>query len=222
MISRVRMYLPELEQHFSLLGQFLFVWNNIEFDLDWLIGSFILTGDPEDALEKPNEDSVHMLVSKLGNRDRLVMLRAVAAQFPMGAQLADRIDLVTSAFSILNDNRNALVHSRFIYAGKMGSMTWARPSRATPGRAAHATAPLRVLKSQLVAAERLEWHLSELSMAVRSRRSGWETKHPWPRKFALPQRLQQPDPSSLYSVKPLPPKRKMRKSRSVRGSTDTD
>ncbi len=192
-------YLPALERHFSLIGQITYLWNNAEFSLDQAIISFIVPDDARDS------DATFMLASKLGNRDRTAVLRAISERYGVPGT-AGRVEHAIKCYSILNENRNALIHSRFIYAGVMSSLTWVRASSGRPGKGAFSVASLRDLRAQVRALEDMITYLDGFAHAVRGRRDNWAPLPPWPRKSALPRKLRQPDPEVLRNTLPRPPK----------------
>jgi hypothetical protein len=186
-------------RHLGLMGHISVLWNTTESYMNILISVFVRT-------ELQGWVSVGMILEKLGNRDKLLVLDALVAQYPMGRIGERRIREVAKAFSVMNQNRNTLVHSSYFIGTKASELELARPSRSKPGTVARVSAPIRTLKRQIKILEKLNEQVWDVGAAIQSRRLLGRQPRPWPAKFPLPRVLPDttPQPPIAAQAEKLP------------------
>lgn len=166
------------------MGQITFVWNSLETLLDFIIAC--LTETPEPSLE-----SVWSITQKLGNRDKTLILRTLLRTVELTDAERDRFDFAVAAYSVLNENRNCLVHSHSAQIGKRGSIELGRHSKSSPGKIAMVAASIADLKRQLYWVAKLSHFMDALAEFSFNRYVSHEKTPALPKKFGMPRKLRQ-------------------------------
>ena len=173
---------PKLERHFALIGKIPILWSEVEFGISQVIAAF--NGDSYHSKEQ-----LWVVLARLGNRDRPDVLEAMNDMASLGPQVDACVAFAVKGYRILNQNRNALLHSHAVDFDDANAPVWTRFSGSKRDRTVHTLVPLKELAFQVRSYELMRNYLLQLYAAVWARSNPDCSRARLPRKFRPPRPL---------------------------------
>lgn len=176
-----------------LLGHITHNWNGLEHQLAYHM-----------AIHSTDHPLAYALAARLRSAELTTALEQVVAEREPRKRIRDAYRFAVSAFHILRENRNILVHSHHNLEITGHQVLWTRPSKTNPRHSLATRGNLRDLDQVTSGIARLHIYLIGLGAVVVHYKQVREGKMPrdafppaWPQRFPLPRKLAQIPPTPL-------------------------